>query len=132
MSNERRPLQIKVSWSPEGYDLSDDGADSAVVLRLYREGEKQYISGVQVAGTRDPSTPTVPMSPEELYRVWICFTGLVARDLPVGGEKLFAEAVLSNLQLDANLNRLSSSEEASRPEASSPDSPPSTAGEADA
>ncbi len=132
MSNERRPLQIKVSWSPEGYDLSDDGADSAVVLRLYQEGEKQHITGVQVAGTRDPSTPMVSMSPVELYRTWICFTGLVARDMPAGKEKFFVETVLSNLQLDANLNRLSASEEGSRPEVSSLESPLSPAGEPDA
>lgn len=130
MSENLHPLGITVRWDSEGVPLEgppgrpdEVGADAVVLLRIYEEGMRRHVTGFHLRGTRDAAKPTEPFTAEDLYHAWICFTGMVARDLPPGKEQIFTQAVLQHLQLTPQMEGLTSSEEASRPAASSPAAP---------
>lgn len=139
MSDNFHPLGITVRWDSEGVPLEgppgrpeEVGADALVLLRIYDEEGRRHVTGFHLRGTRDAANPTGPFTAEDLYHAWICFTGMVARDLPPGKEQTFVRAMLERLQLTPQMEGLMSSEEASRPAASSPAAPSTPAGAAGA
>lgn len=119
--DDNKPKHLKpfIDWSPEGFTAEEGGAHSLVLLRMYEEGGRRYVSALQYQGVSEAEGKIAGLKPADLYYLWLCMTGLVSRSLPPSPEQDYLTSVLAVLGMNPNLTPITSVEP-TRPEASNP------------